>query len=138
MMGIQKRSLYEQCRFSNGDQVAVGINFLLCRDNYEVQSSSGGGIRHICFVKKCEFFFKRVRQNLSSWNINISKPTQPEGIDEYLYSHQLYVLCRDTIRAMAKSAVSIIRCHELGVEIAKNVIWAADCTRLRGVRQKGI
>lgn len=55
---------------------------------------------------------------------NIPNTTQPDDIDEGLYSRQLYVLGHDAMRAMAKSAVLIIGCDGLGVEIAKNVILA--------------
>ncbi|KAI0563060.1 ubiquitin-activating enzyme E1 [Gracilaria domingensis] len=47
-----------------------------------------------------------------------------DDIDEGLYSRQLYVLGHEAMRAMAKSAVLIIGCDGLGVEIAKNVILA--------------
>lgn len=53
-----------------------------------------------------------------------SKMTDADDIDEGLYSRQLYVLGHDAMRAMAKSAVLIIGCDGLGVEIAKNVILA--------------
>eukprot|EP00178_Gracilaria_changii_P019042 TRINITY_DN55469_c0_g1_i1.p1 TRINITY_DN55469_c0_g1~~TRINITY_DN55469_c0_g1_i1.p1 ORF type:complete len:1053 (+),score=173.13 TRINITY_DN55469_c0_g1_i1:419-3577(+) len=47
-----------------------------------------------------------------------------DHIDEGLYSRQLYVLGHEAMRAMAKSAVLIIGCDGLGVELAKNVILA--------------
>lgn len=53
-----------------------------------------------------------------------SKMTDADEIDEGLYSRQLYVLGHEAMRAMAKSAVLIIGCDGLGVEIAKNVILA--------------
>lgn len=45
-------------------------------------------------------------------------------IDEALYSRQLYVLGHDAMRKMARSAVLIVGCDGLAVEIAKNVILA--------------
>lgn len=50
--------------------------------------------------------------------------TDTDDIDEGLYSRQLYVLGHDAMRAMAKSAVLVIGCDGLGVEIAKNIILA--------------
>eukprot|EP00177_Eucheuma_denticulatum_P005593 GFKZ01010164.1.p1 GENE.GFKZ01010164.1~~GFKZ01010164.1.p1 ORF type:complete len:1055 (+),score=183.69 GFKZ01010164.1:352-3516(+) len=57
-------------------------------------------------------------------NPSPAKMVDTEDIDEGLYSRQLYVLGHDAMRAMAKSAVLIIGCDGLGVEIAKNVILA--------------
>lgn len=45
-------------------------------------------------------------------------------IDEGLYSRQLYVLGHDAMRKMAKSAVLIVGCDGLGLEIAKNCVLA--------------
>lgn len=53
-----------------------------------------------------------------------SNMTDADDIDEGLYSRQLYVLGHDAMRAMQKSAVLIVGCDGLGVEIAKNVILA--------------
>lgn len=45
-----------------------------------------------------------------------------EGIDENLYSRQLYVLGHEAMRCMATSDILISGLNGLGVEIAKNVI----------------
>lgn len=50
--------------------------------------------------------------------------TDTDQIDEALYSRQLYVLGHDAMRAMAKSAVLLLGCDGLAVEIAKNVVLA--------------
>ena len=44
------------------------------------------------------------------------------GIDEALYSRQLYVLGADAMRRMMGSSVLIVGLNGLGVEIAKNVV----------------
>lgn len=55
---------------------------------------------------------------------NSVKMTDADEIDEGLYSRQLYVLGHEAMRAMQKSALLIVGCDGLGVEIAKNVILA--------------
>lgn len=47
-----------------------------------------------------------------------------DDIDEGLYSRQLYVLGHEAMRAMAKSAVLLVGCDGLAVEVAKNIILA--------------
>lgn len=61
---------------------------------------------------------------MNSSNPTSSKMTDTDEIDEGLYSRQLYVLGYEAMRAMAKSAVLIVGCDGLGVEIAKNIILA--------------
>lgn len=53
-----------------------------------------------------------------------STMTDADAIDEGLYSRQLYVLGHDAMRAMARSAVLLVGCDGLAVEVAKNVILA--------------
>lgn len=70
---------------------------------------------------------KRARKNtpvMDNLLATSSKMTDGDDIDEGLYSRQLYVLGHDAMRAMQKSAVLIIGCDGLGVEIAKNTILA--------------
>ncbi|KAI8450963.1 hypothetical protein BY996DRAFT_4586669 [Phakopsora pachyrhizi] len=50
--------------------------------------------------------------------------TNPQAIDESLYSRQLYVLGHEAMQKMANSNVLIVGMKGLGVEIAKNVCLA--------------
>lgn len=50
--------------------------------------------------------------------------TEPENLDEGLYSRQLYVLGHDAMRKMGATSVFISGMKGLGVEIAKNVVLA--------------
>jgi ubiquitin-activating enzyme E1 len=47
-----------------------------------------------------------------------------QGIDEALYSRQLYVMGHDAMRKMNASRVLIVGLSGTGVELAKNVILA--------------
>ncbi|CAN0422241.1 unnamed protein product, partial [Ectocarpus sp. 12 AP-2014] len=46
------------------------------------------------------------------------------GVDESLYSRQLYVMGHEAQRRMATSNVLIVGANGLGAEVAKNVILA--------------
>jgi ubiquitin-activating enzyme E1 len=58
----------------------------------------------------------------SSNNQNNSRNNQNGGIDEGLYSRQLYVLGHEAMHRMQASNVLISGMGGLGVEIAKNVV----------------
>lgn len=59
----------------------------------------------------------------TSMDVDEPKPAA-EGIDEALYSRQLYVLGAEAMKRMMGSSVLIVGLNGLGVEVAKNVVLA--------------
>ncbi|KAI9787278.1 MAG: hypothetical protein M1816_007692 [Peltula sp. TS41687] len=57
-------------------------------------------------------------------NDGLEQPLQNGGIDESLYSRQLYVLGHEAMKRMGKSSVLVAGLKGLGVEIAKNIALA--------------
>ena len=61
---------------------------------------------------------------MSDGDTAMDETKEPAGVDEKLYSRQLYVMGHEGQRQMAASNVLICGLDGVGVEIAKNVILA--------------
>lgn len=57
-------------------------------------------------------------------SVMLEETKNADGIDESLYSRQLYVMGRDAQKRMSASNVLLLGLNGLGVEIAKNIILA--------------
>lgn len=75
--------------------------------------SLGGLTNHDMFVQESKMS-----------DVEPTNKPQVEGIDESLYSRQLYVLGWEAMKRMGASNVLIVGLKGLGVEIAKNVALA--------------